>query len=40
MKSWFREPFVDVYLKHKRGELAFVEGMTPEQACAAYEKVY
>lgn len=40
VQSWFREPFIDVYLKHKRGELAYLEGMSPQDACKAYEGVY
>jgi glutamine synthetase len=40
VQSWFREPFMDVYLKHKRGELAYLEGMSPQDACKAYEGVY
>ena len=40
VRAWFEDPFVDIYLKHKRGELAFLENMTPEEACVAYEKVY
>ena len=40
VQSWFRESFIDVYLKHKRGELAYLEGMSPQDACKAYEGVY
>ncbi|MEM7170972.1 MAG: glutamine synthetase family protein [Pseudomonadota bacterium] len=40
VKSWFGELFVDVYVKHKEGELAFLEGKTKEEACQAYEQVY
>jgi glutamine synthetase len=38
--GWFEEPFIDIYLKHKRGELDYLKGMSPEEVCAAYEKVY
>ena len=38
--SWFDEPFIDVYLKHKRGELDFLKDKSPEEICAAYEEVY
>jgi len=40
VRSWFKEPFIDVYLKHKQGELAYLEGKTPEEMCQEYEKVY
>lgn len=40
VRSWFREPFIDVYLKHKRGELEFLADMSPEEICRAYEAVY
>lgn len=40
VQSWFREPFIDVYLKHKRGELAYLEDMSPQDACKVYEGVY
>lgn len=40
VKSWFGELFVDVYVKHKQGEMAFLDGMTPEQVCRAYGEVY
>jgi len=38
--SWFGELFQDVYVKHKRGELAFLDGKTFEEACRLYEQVY
>lgn len=40
VQSWFHEPFIDVYLKHKRGELAYLDGKSPQEMCAAYEGVY
>lgn len=40
VRSWFQEPFIDVYLKHKRGELAHVKGLSPAEVCTAYEAVY
>lgn len=40
VRSWFREPFIDVYLKHKHGELAYLKGLSPAETCAAYETVY
>ena len=40
VRSWFGELFVEVYLKHKRGELEFLDGKTIEEACRLYEQVY
>ena len=40
VRSWFREPFIEIYLKHKRGELEFLDGMSPQEMCTAYEGVY
>lgn len=40
VRSWFPDGFVDIYLAHKRGELAFVEGLTEAETCAAYAEVY
>ena len=40
VKSWFGDLFVDVYVKHKRGELEMLQGKTEEEICAAYERVY
>lgn len=38
--DWFGERFRDVYLSHKRGELAVVEGLSPEEMCERYLAVY
>ncbi len=38
--GWFPAGFADVYAKHKRGEMAFLEGKSAEQACRLYEQVY
>jgi glutamine synthetase len=38
--GWFPEGFADVYLKHKQGEIAFLEGRTQQEVCALYEQVY
>ena len=38
--SWFGERFVDVYARHKRGEIEFLREMTEEQVYAQYAKVY
>jgi glutamine synthetase len=40
VNSWFHDPFIEVYLKHKRGELEYLDGMSMEEMCTAYEKVY
>lgn len=38
--SWFPERFPAIYAAHKRGELAFLEGKSQEERCAAYEAAY
>ena len=38
--GWFPEGFADVYLRHKKGEIAFLEGKTEAEICAAYEEAY
>lgn len=38
--EWFGQTFRDVYLSHKRGELAVLEGLSPEEMCARYLAVY
>lgn len=38
--SWFPARFADVYVKHKNGELAFLEGKATEDICNLYEHVY
>jgi len=40
VRGWFPEGFIDVYLKHKRSELAYLEGKNPADLCALYESVY
>ncbi len=40
VKSWFTPRFVDVYTKHKRSEMAFLEDKSEAEICAAYETVY
>ena len=40
VRSWFGELFLEVYLKHKRGELEFLDGKTVDEACKLYEQVY
>ncbi|GAB4347196.1 MAG: glutamine synthetase family protein [Oricola sp.] len=38
--SWFPGRFPAVYTAHKRGELAYLEGKSQEERCAAYEMAY
>jgi glutamine synthetase len=38
--GWFPDGFADIYVKHKRGELAFLEGMAEEEIHKAYEETY
>ena len=38
--AWFGEPLLDAYLKHKRGEIALVEKLTPAEQCARYARLY
>lgn len=40
VRGWFPPSFADIYLAHKRDEIAFLADMNEEQACAAYEEVY
>ncbi|WP_193176140.1 glutamine synthetase family protein [Oricola nitratireducens] len=40
VKGWFPGDFPAVYAAHKRGELAFLDGMNQEERCAAYESAY
>jgi glutamine synthetase len=38
--GWFPKDFAAVYTAHKRGELAVLSGMDPEERCRAYAAVY
>ncbi len=38
--GWFPPAFADIYLRHKQGELAFLEGKTEAEICGLYEHVY
>jgi glutamine synthetase len=40
VRRWFPEGFVDIYLAHKRGEIAFLEGKDEAELCAAYQAAY
>jgi glutamine synthetase len=38
--GWFPAGFIDTYVKHKEGEIAFLKGQDLAKACQAYEEVY
>ena len=38
--GWFPDGFADIYVKHKQGEIAFLEGKSAEEVCRLYEQVY
>ncbi len=38
--GWFPDDFADLYVKHKQGEMAFLEGWTQEEICSLYEQAY
>ncbi len=40
VRGWFSGDLVSLYADHKRGELAYLEGMDQAARCAAYEAVY
>jgi glutamine synthetase len=40
VSSWFPHGFVDTYVKHKQGEIAFLKGQDMTKACLSYEEVY
>ena len=40
VRGWFPPGFAEVYLAHKRGEIAHVEALPPESRFAAYAEVY
>jgi glutamine synthetase len=39
-RAWFGETLLDAYLKHKRGEIALIEKLTPAEQCARYARLY
>lgn len=39
-RRWFGDGFVEVYRRHKEGEMAFLEGKSPQEVHRAYETVY
>jgi glutamine synthetase len=38
--AWFPPGFMDTYVKHKQGEIAFLKGRDTAEICQAYEEVY
>ncbi|MGY3487886.1 glutamine synthetase [Bradyrhizobium sp. USDA 4011] len=38
--EWFPAGFTETYVKHKKGEMAFLEGKTQQEICKLYEQVY
>jgi glutamine synthetase len=40
VSGWFPPGFADTYVKHKRGEIAFLEGKAQAEICEAYAQVY
>jgi glutamine synthetase len=40
VRGWLPAGFVDVYLAHKRGEIAFLEGKSEDEIFAAYANAY
>ena len=40
VRGWFPGDCTDIYLAHKRGELAVVDGLYAADMCAAYAEVY
>ena len=40
VRDWFPAGFPEVYVQHKKGEIAYLDGTTQGEICAAYEAVY
>ena len=40
VRAWLPPGFVDVYLAHKRGEMAFLHGKPEDDVFAAYANAY
>ena len=40
VRSWFPKNFADIYCQHKQGEMAFLQGKSTEDICAAYAETY
>jgi len=39
-RSWWQPQLIEVYLKHKRGEVALLEGLSNEEQAERYAEVY
>ena len=40
VRGWFRDPFSQIYLDHKRTEIENLQDRTPEEICVAYQTAY
>ena len=40
VRRWLPPGFVDIYLAHKRGEMAFLQGKPEDEIFAAYANAY
>lgn len=40
VRRWFGDEFVDLYLAHKRGEQAALDGLDDLEKCQKYKDVY
>lgn len=40
VRDWFPDGFADIYLAHKRGEIAYLDGRSEADVCAAYLQAY
>jgi glutamine synthetase len=40
VRGWLPPGFIDIYLAHKRGEIAFLDGKPEDEVFAAYAKAY
>ena len=40
VRGFFPSELVDIYLRHKRGEVAIMAGKPADELCRAYERVY
>ena len=40
VQAWFGPTFLEAYLRHKRSELGYIEGLAPPELCARYAEVY
>ncbi|MGB6428376.1 MAG: glutamine synthetase family protein [Methyloceanibacter sp.] len=40
VKDWLGPIFLEAYLRHKRSELGYVQGLEPPELCARYAEIY